>query len=370
MTLLHFGDSVRSAELFHEVPVAIIDPFLWFEHEGRARAVLSSNESGRVRALLPELDVVEVDRFGRRALLDSGMGYDRAEWEVALRACREFGITAARVPGTFPLGVAEHLRAGGVELTVDLDAFAERRRVKSPRQLEGIRRAQRAADAAMGLAARLLRDPAPDLTCESIRSRMKALCEEMGCELEDDVIVARKEQAAMGHESGSGSVWRGDLVLVDIWPRDKATRCYADMTRTFVAGGAAPDAELDEYWRLCREALERTTAAVRPGVTGRELYDLACEVFEAAGKPTQRTAAEGQSLEEGFFHGLGHGVGIEVHEAPSLGLSGEPLVAGDVITLEPGCYRQGYGGCRLEDLVLVTEEGGEVLTDFPYELAP
>ena len=79
----------------------------------------------------------------------------------------------------------------------------------------------------------------------------------------------------------------------------------------------------------------------------------------------------GEVLEEGFFHGLGHGVGLEVHEEPGLGIAstGE-LVAGDVITLEPGLYRPGYGGCRLEDLVLVTDDGAENLTDFPYDLAP
>ena len=72
----------------------------------------------------------------------------------------------------------------------------------------------------------------------------------------------------------------------------------------------------------------------------------------------------------GFYHALGHGVGLEVHEAPALGRAPDVLVAGDVITMEPGCYRLGFGGCRLEDLVLVTEDGAEVLTDFPYDLEP
>jgi Xaa-Pro aminopeptidase len=93
-------------------------------------------------------------------------------------------------------------------------------------------------------------------------------------------------------------------------------------------------------------------------------------VYEAAGHPTQRSKSEGQVLRDGFFHGLGHGVGLDVHEEPGLGRSGDDLLAGDVITLEPGTYRQGYGGVRLEDLLVVTEDGSETLTDFPYELAP
>ena len=140
------------------------------------------------------------------------------------------------------------------------------------------------------------------------------------------------------------------------------------MTRTFVVGDPTP-ATLDMH-RLALEALRRVTAAARPGVRGRELYDLACEVFEAAGHPTQRTKAPGETLIEGFFFGLGHGVGMEVHEAPALGRTGtEPLVAGDVVAVEPGTSR-GPDSARVEDLLLITPTGAELLTDFSYDLAP
>ena len=110
--------------------------------------------------------------------------------------------------------------------------------------------------------------------------------------------------------------------------------------------------------------------AIRPGVTGRELHTIASEVVEAGGYPTQLSKKPGEVLLDGFFHGLGHGVGLDVHEDPSLDLSGGALVAGDVVAVEPGCYRQGYGGVRLEDLVLVTDDGAEVLTSYPYALEP
>jgi Xaa-Pro aminopeptidase len=222
----------------------------------------------------------------------------------------------------------------------------------------------------MGEAARMLRELPAGLSSESVREAMQAVCRDRGCELENDVIVAVNDQSASGHESGSGPIAAGDRVLIDIWPRDLVSRCYADMTRTFVAGGGEPEEELRRYWSLCLEALEAVKKSVRPGIRGRELYDISCEPFEAAGLPTQRTKKEGEILQGGYYHSLGHGVGLEVHEAPSLGLVGEPLVAGDVIAVEPGAYRPGYGGCRLEDLILVTEDGGEVLTDFPYELTP
>jgi Xaa-Pro aminopeptidase len=141
------------------------------------------------------------------------------------------------------------------------------------------------------------------------------------------------------------------------------------MTRTFVVGDV-PD-EVAEWHRLAKQALDLATASIRPGVTGKSVFDGVCEIFEGAGYPTQRTKGEGEPLENGFFHSLGHGVGLEVHEQPMLGLTGhDELVPGDVLAIEPGLYRAGYGGCRLEDLVLVTDDGAETLTRFPYDLAP
>jgi Xaa-Pro aminopeptidase len=142
------------------------------------------------------------------------------------------------------------------------------------------------------------------------------------------------------------------------------------MARTFMVGDPAPEhADLiAEQARLVRSALGEAQAAVRPGITGRELFDAACGSFEAAGYPTQRTAPEN---EEGFQSSLGHGVGLDIHEAPPLGLAGhEPLVPGDVLAIEPGLWDSGVGGVTFEDLVLVTENGCELLTRFPYDLAP
>jgi Xaa-Pro aminopeptidase len=142
------------------------------------------------------------------------------------------------------------------------------------------------------------------------------------------------------------------------------------MTRTFVRGEISDS--IAQVHALVLSAHERACGAVRPGVPAVELYCLACEVFEAAGHPTQRTAAPGETLREGFYFSLGHGVGLEVHEPPILGRGDTtPLIAGDVLALEPGTMIAGVGGTRVEDLLLVTAEGSERLTgSFPYELAP
>jgi Xaa-Pro aminopeptidase len=300
--------------------------------------------------------------------------------EVALRACTRLEVSRAAVPPDFPLALADRLRAAGTELHVARDLFARRRRSKSESELDGIRRAQRAAEAGMAAAAGMLRHAergdgpltlaGGPLTCERIKAAIEGAVTESGATIEEaEMIVAHGPQAAAGHHMGSGPIAAGEPVVVDLWPRDRASSCFADMTRTFVAG--SPSAELREWRELTLEALDRAVNAIRPGVPASEPYGRACEVYEVAGYPTQRTKPKGTVLEEGFSWGLGHGVGLEVHEPPFLGRAGaDELSEGDVLAIEPGLARLGDGSYRVEDLVLVTAGGPEVLTGFHYELAP
>lgn len=353
-----------SADLFHAVPAAIGDAFTYLEtDDGRRVAVVSVLDRDAVTRT--GVEVVDPSTLGRDELTAAGVDPLAADAELALRAATSLGVDGVLVPPDFPLWVADHLREHGVTVTVDADRYMHRRRAKTPAQLAGVRRAQKAADAAMAVARDLLHGLGPALTSEAVREAMQSVCAVMGCDLPDDVIVASGAQSALGHESGHGLIAAGVPVIVDIWPRDRESRCWADMTRTFVAGGGEPPAELAEYRALCEESLRAVLAAIRPGVAGGELFAISCEPFEAAGKPTQRTKPPGVPLEEGYFHSLGHGVGLELHERPYLGRASDDLVAGDVIAVEPGCYRPGFGGCRLEELVLVTDSGCEVLTDFP-----
>jgi Xaa-Pro aminopeptidase len=365
-SVLLYGSPEQEFDLFHAVPAGIGDPFLYLEAGDRRVAVISVLDADKVREA--GVEAIDPIALGRDELFAQGLGVDAIELETCLRACRELGVESAAVPFGFPLAVADHLRAGGVELRVDQERYAARRRVKTAGELEGIRRAQKAADAAMAVAAELIRALAPGTTSASVREAMRARVAELGGELPDDVIVAHGAQGAVGHDSGSGTIAAGEPVIVDIWPRDPASRCWADMTRTFVAGGGEPPDELAIYWRLCRESLDAVYALLRPGVNGRELYDASAAPFSDAGYPTQLTKAPGELLQDGYFHSLGHGVGLELHERPLMGRLGDDLLAGEVVAIEPGCYRRGFGGCRLENLVLLTDAGCETLTDFPYDL--
>ena len=372
------GDTIRHAELRHEVPLAVPDPFLYAEAGGRRHVVVSSLEISRIAAVDGGLELHPYEEFGYDDLVTSGLERGEVILQVMTRACAALGVERALVPSDFPVALADRVRATGVVLDPDRNEFESRRRVKSTAELAGIRRAQAAADAGIRIAAEMLRGAEPDgdhvlldgepLTCERIKEAIRDVTARLGASAGDELIVAHGAQTAIGHEMGSGPIAPGEPVVIDLWPRDAESACFADMTRTFVVGEVP--AELRSYHELTRESLARSFEAVRPGVEGREVFRISCQPYERAGLPTQLTKTPGQVLQEGFYHSLGHGVGLEVHEAPPLGRAPSVLEAGDVITLEPGCYRLGFGGCRLEDLVLVTDDGAELLTNYAYDLEP
>src|ERR671927_462871 len=359
--VLIVGDSYRNPEIRHEVPVGVPDPLLYVEHGDRRLAVVGSFEVDRVKEADSGLEVHAFERFGRDELQAQGLNYHEILREVSVRVCAELGVTSAVVPPTFPLEVADRLRESGVEVRWDRPFFVARRRVKNDAELAGIRRSQRACEAAMDEARSLLRraDRANGglrldgelLTCERLKVAVERVFSAHGVSSEDP-IVSHGPQTAVGHDFGSGPIAPDEPIVLDLSPRDRVTGCYADMTRTFVVG--TPPDELVEYVRLVKEALDRSLAEIRAGVSGRHVYGVACEVFEQRGYPTLRTKQDGEVLQDGFYHSLGHGVGLEVHEEPSLGRAPSELVAGDVIAVEPGLYRHGYGGCRLQGNLPVT----------------
>jgi Xaa-Pro aminopeptidase len=374
--VLIVADTRSSPEMRHEVPLTIPDPFVYAESGGKRYAATVSYEKGRIEDLGLGIEVIAWETLGVDELLNGGMRAHEVVREISLRACSEIGLTSALVPEFFPLGIGDHLRMSGIVLTPDPEHFDDRRRVKTDSELAGIKRAQRAAEAAMASVRDVLANArrrngglsidGEVVTCELLKRHVDAAFVAHGASA-DESVVSHGPQTAVGHDMGSGPVAPDDVVLLDLFPVDKQSACYADMTRVFVVG-EVPD-EIEQYQRLVKEALDLATAAIRPGVNGKDVHRLVCDFFHEHGYPTQLHKAEGEVLEDGFYHGTGHGVGLAVHEAPNLGRIGDELVAGDVVTIEPGLYRHGFGGVRLEDLVLVTVDGHEVLTDFPYDLS-
>jgi Xaa-Pro aminopeptidase len=371
------ADSIRSADMRHAVPLAVPDPFLYAETNGTRHVFTSSMEAARIRELGP-YEVHVGEEFGIDELIAEGLQWREVRARLLLRAVNSIGQKRFAVPEDFPVWLADRLRAGGFELEVDQDLFDDRRRVKSEAQIAGMRRAQKAAEAAMDTCRDLLRRAeirghellldGEVLTVERVKTAMNATFSAHDTTA-DEYIVAPGAQGAVGHDMGSGPIPPGTPIVVDIWPRDNESAVFTDMTRTFVVGDVPDDVR--EWHRLVKEALDRAISEIGPGADTKAIFEGTCEIFEAAGEPTQRTKTPGEPLVDGFFHGLGHGVGLEVHESPGMGqISDKKLVAGDVVTVEPGLYRAGYGGVRLEDIVLVTEDGADVLTDYPYDLEP
>jgi Xaa-Pro aminopeptidase len=245
MAILLYGDTTRNASMRHELPLEIIDPFLFAEHEGRPRALTSSLEVDRIARALPEVELATLDDLGFYELLEDGMPREQAELEAAVRALERWGVRDAVVPFDLPVAVADRLREAGIGIAIDTEALEARRRVKTPAELAGIRRAQRAAEAGMAAAEELIRgadrhdgrlrvDGEP-LTAERVRDAIRAECAAHGAPAPPGIMVVSALSGG-GHDPGSGPLPADLPITIDLWPQDEESACWADMTRTFVAG--------------------------------------------------------------------------------------------------------------------------------------
>jgi Xaa-Pro aminopeptidase len=238
-------------------------------------------------------------------------------------------------------------------------------RRKTANDIAAIKEVQRAAEAALDRVLRYLRDAA-EPTSEVVHAFIDAELEARGCESPEGHIASSGPQSAEPHERGKGPIARGVPIVIDLYPRSKASGFFADMTRTVCLG--EPPAELQYRYDTVRRAQDAAISMVRPGTKCTDLQQAVEDLFVLAGFKTSGRGKE-FPFAEGFVHGLGHGVGQGIHEAPRIGRgSPDVLEEGDVITLEPGLYYPHLGGVRLEDLVVVTHDGCRNLTDFPKEL--
>jgi|1185.fasta_scaffold20840_2 Xaa-Pro aminopeptidase len=373
--LIH-ADSMRDANMFVATGVAVVDPFSYIEANGSRIIVSNVLEADAIRRDSRATDVWVDDEFGVREQIRQGVKSDVASMEGVRRALERASLDEVAVPATFPIALADYLRGHGITVTPDKELFDLRRRVKGDAQVEAMKVAQRATEAAFAAARELIGSASPGpgglvedgqlLTCERVSQRIVDTLRAHGCGGEPPIVGAGPK-GALVHDHGSGPIHPGESIIIDIFPQHEATRYCADMTRTFCYG-EAPE-RLVHMHRTIKEALDRSIEAIRPGVSGTSVWEAACDVIEAARYRTTRQLADGERLDEDFFHGLGHGVGIDVHEQPGMSLGGTAeLLEGDVVTVEPGVYRKDFGGVRLEDMVLVTAGGRENLTQFDYEL--
>ena len=389
--LLIVADSYRSAEQYHLTRFLAPDAFITLEQGDDLVILASSLEYGRASKESRATSVRNLDEFGLRELSAAGVKGDELSASIIDRFLSDRGVRAVDVPRAFPLGLADALRAKGIALAVRA-GLEERRRTKRPDELAAIEATQRATEEAWTLgvealrratvgADRILHLDGAVFTAERLRAIVEGALLERGCGSPEGTICAPGAQAADPHQDGTGPLRANEAIVMDIYPQHNVTRYYADMTRTVSKG--EPPAEIVRMYDLVRRAQDAGIAALRPGVSGREVHELVEDLIFAAGYDTLRPGQQhrtgqdrpgqqhrpGEGTPRGFIHGLGHGVGLQIHEAPSLGRAGTtPLAEGDIVTVEPGVYDPVVGGVRLEDMLVITAGGARNLTRAPRQL--
>jgi len=358
LPLLFYADSYKFPDVFHVTRFLAPDPIIALEQDGEIVIVASSLEEGRARKESRATKVQNMEEFGLRELVASGLQGDDLTAAIIKRFLDQRGLSRVRVPPYFFLGLAENLRALGIELVVEPE-LRERRRAKRPDEIDALQATQVATEDAWAKGVDALRRA----------TAKKDGTLELGC-VSEGAIIAPGTQAADPHMLGSGPLHVGEAIVMDIFPQHRQTRYFADMTRTVSKG--EPSAEIVKMYKVVMRAQDVGIKAVRAGVTGREVHELVEDVIWGAGydtlRPGQQRSKNG-GAPRGFIHSTGHGLGLEIHEAPSLGRTGtRPLVVGDVVTVEPGIYIPEIGGVRLEDTVVVSENGSRNLTRAPRQL--
>jgi len=363
--LLIHADSERNSDQYYATGFRAGDPFTYFRARGRDHLLIGDLEFGRAKKQS------KVDRVLLTTEISDALKSKKkpnTPPDVIAEALRRNGATRVFVPASFPLKLAQELSKRGIHLSVRPDPFLLKRLVKRPDEIRHITHAVRVTESAIGLAASLLRRSkirgnrlvlrGRALTAEYVRTEMHLYFMRNGY-LANETIIACGDQACDPHDRGSGPLRPNRSIVFDVFPRSAHTLYWADVSRTFVKG--RPSEGLRRLYGAVRDAQDVGCKSLRAGVTGKSVHEKVAASLVDAGYKTERR--NGSFV--GFFHGTGHGLGLDIHEPPGVGKSGGKLPAGTVVTVEPGLYYPGLGGVRLEDDVVVTRTGHRNLTRYP-----
>ena len=362
--VLLIADSERDADMLYASGMFVPDPFTFLQVNGRTTIMMSDLEIDRARAQSKVDEVVSLTDYSDRAKKSGNA--DPGLMDAVVELLREREVKRVSVPNSFPLGYADKLRDRGFAVTSKEDPFWDQRPVKTDEEVAAISDASRHTEDALRMAFGILAEATvkdgllhgPDgvLTSEYIRQRIHVYLLERDC-IAQHTIIAGGVQGCDPHNGGSGPLRAGEPIIFDLFPKSTKTGYYADITRTVAKGPVS-----DTFRRLYDTVLEGQEIAlsrVRAGVDGREIHGEVERLFESRG---YETGAKNGRM-QGFFHGTGHGFGLEIHEPPRISKVSQVLVAGHVVTVEPGLYYPDLGGgVRIEDNVVVTESGCDNLT--------
>jgi Xaa-Pro aminopeptidase len=367
--ILLYSDTARSADALYFGRVDVPDAFVALSVKGRRYAVVSALEFGRVK---------RTSDFDSVLSLEACMDRARAIWprekpgpaRVIAALARELKAGPFTVPEDFPAGLYSELRDLGVRVGISKGPLFPQREIKSAAEAEAIRQGNRCSAAGIAAAERVLRASriragllvhgGGVLTSDRLKVAIETACIEHGS-VSSNTIAAGGDQACDPHNRGSGPLRANELIVVDVFPRVAATGFFGDMTRTFLRG-RANDAQ-KAIVAAVRAAQKAALSTIRAGVNGQEVHRRVSETLLARGFETRHTPRGSV----GFFHGTGHGVGLEIHEPPRINATlAYTLKRGSVVTVEPGLYYPGVGACRIEDMVQVTAGAPRMLSSYPY----
>ena len=364
---LLYAASETDADILYPTGFFAPDPFLFIQKGRRTFMVMSDLEMDRAR------NQARIDRVLSWSRIASSIGKNGQPppADVIAAALARLGLRRVEVPASFPLGLATELDQRGIRLDLGPDPFWPEREIKKPHEVRAIEASLRAAEA--GLIAGIealrscrirdgwLRRDGRRFTAEDLRSAINTRIMAEGC-VPAHTICAPGDQAVDPHEEGHGPIRANTPVVMDIFPRSERTGYFGDLTRTVVRGKAS--FALHELYAVVHEGVRLGHRRLREGVQAMDIHREIQALFERQG---YKTGVRNGRM-QGFFHGTGHGLGLQIHEAPSMGRRPWVLRAGHVLTVEPGLYYLGLGGVRIEDVALVKKSGSRCLTRVPKQL--
>jgi Xaa-Pro aminopeptidase len=360
--------SDTDADMLYATRIFIGDPFIFLQQKGKRTLVLSD---------------LEIDRAKKNAKADEFVMFNQLEREVQGKAKKappyekvlahfltKRGVKRALVPANFPLGFANEIKRNGIALETSNGLFWPAREKKTAEEIRLLERALRMTETGMKRGMEILKASKPGtgkklkwsgktLTSEILRAEIDSAILRAGG-VPTNTIVAGGDQACDPHERGFGPLRADSLIILDIFPRDGKTGYWGDMTRTVVRGRASEQQR--KLWEAVKAGQALALKRIKAGVDGMSIHQAITELFERRGFPTE--VRNGRRV--GFFHGTGHGLGLEIHEYPRL--QKVVLKAGQCLTVEPGLYYPGIGGARIEDVVIVEKDGCRILSKFPKQL--
>jgi len=366
------SESAHNADMYYATGFLAHDPFIYL-NSGNEKLLVSDMELGRAKNESRIKDVIPTSQYGIMDKIRTFPDVETAYCEMIFEFLHSLNAKRIAVPYNFPVQTADCMRKAGFDVIPMKSPFREMREVKNEKEIAAIQKAQRAGEKALeeGIKAiknatikndMLIHDNNP-LTTETVRAIIERALLSYGCEA-PDIIIACGRGSSDPHWQGEGDLLANEPIVIDMVPRSKKERYYSDMTRTVMRG--TPGEELKEMFEAVLESQKAALKKIKAGITGSDVHNIVCEVLEEIGFETAR--GKSGIFTEGFIHSTGHGVGLDIHEGPSLSESGKELKAGNVVTVEPGLYFKDLGGVRLEDVVIVTKTGCKNLTMFEKNL--